>query len=285
MSSRATFMGVPPEIRDNIYNFVLGLNINSEVVAQYQDHHELHSGFSTIMYRSSEAQLSFPWVNLLLACKQVNAELGAYMKSGTVLKNEENRTYCLDMVGRTRGILTAAKWRRVPCHPSKVDTFVVNLHIEKIPLMNRLRTWGNGGPMPVVRQLYQTLNLMLHKGPVLHRTSPLPRPLKLKKMVMRITASTMNGSQGSANVAEPIPTESDGFDSEIGGIIQHLIAAGMLCGYIDHTQVIDGRGQQDFPTVPVDMPGMPAAWNAYGFGWGGNTSSSVVWRFLEDDQI
>ncbi|KAI1159160.1 hypothetical protein F5B18DRAFT_40785 [Nemania serpens] len=286
MGGRASFLGVPPEIRHNIYGHVICIDLDHKVITLYKDGWARTGGFSTIMHHRPEA-LFLPWVNLLLACRQVNAELSAYMNSGSVLENEDNRTYSMDIIGLSRGVLQAATWRRIPCHPSKVDTFSVQLRIEnKKSQATRLRIWGNGGPLPVVRQLYQTLNLVLHNGPVLCRASPLSHPLKLKRMVMRVTAAKASGAEDSANVTPTSMTQSDSsssdFESSVGGLINHLEHIGLLWGYIDHVQLIDRKGQQEFAIEQVKDAGVPADWDKYGFEWGSDASACVSWETTEE---
>lgn len=139
--------------------------------------------------------------------------------------------------------------------------------------------------MPVVRQLYQTLNLVLHNGPVLSRASPLPHALKLKRMVMHVTAVRAGGPNDSADLTPPSTAQSDSSSSDlescVGVLISHLKRIGVLWGYIDHVQVIDGKGQQDFVIEPVDNAGVPADWDRYGFEWGSNNSASVTWETAE----
>ncbi|KAI0448770.1 hypothetical protein F5B21DRAFT_496492 [Xylaria acuta] len=229
------------------------------------------------MYRHPVETLTVPWVNLLLTCKSVNTELAAYMSSPLILGDESLRTYTMDIYGTNDGVLRSSTWHGIPCAPSNADAVLVNIHIEYGWCYWRVRTWGNGGPMPILRQLYQTLNLMLHNGPILSRASPLEHPLKLKNLNVHVTAV-------SGSIPDP-PHTDDGFKPPDTGIKCRLVTlkdVGLLQGYVDHVHISDERGHTELAIEAVDNTGVPTFWDRYGFEWGPNHSDSVKWETFDE---
>ncbi|KAI8946139.1 hypothetical protein F4801DRAFT_583680 [Xylaria longipes] len=269
MGREASFLGIPREIRQYIYNYVIRFELNYEVVKLYKDGW-CNGGFSTVMCRHPVEALTVPWVNLLLTCKSVNAELGAYMSSNLTLNNEDLRTYTMDIHGSSNGSLRSSTWQKIPCSPSNVNTALVNIHIKYNPQDWCVRTWGCGGPLPILRQLYQTLNLLLHNGPILSRASPLQHPLKFKNLDVNFTV-TSDGIPGA------LPRETS--------IKCHLVTlkgVGLLRGYVDYVRINDENGHTELAIDAVDNAGVPTSWDGYGFEWGHNHGDSVKWEPFDE---
>ncbi|KAI0973079.1 hypothetical protein F4678DRAFT_427900 [Xylaria arbuscula] len=266
MGREASFLGIPREARQNIYDYVIRSDLNYEVVKLYQNDYAKGGAF-TIMYRHPVETLTVPWVNLLLTCKPINAELGAYMSSPLVLGNEDNRTYTMDIHGTSSGVLKSSTWQKIPCSPSNANTVSVNILIKHGPSDWGVRTWGCGGPMPILRQLYQTLNLMLHNGPILSRASLLQHPLKLKNLVIHAAVTSDNSSDALS---------TDQRETEIKWRLKTLKEAGLLHGYVDQVHFTDEVDHADIAIEPVENAGVPNDWDRYGFEWGHDVGDSVV---------
>ncbi|KAI1311712.1 hypothetical protein F5Y03DRAFT_342067 [Xylaria venustula] len=266
MGREASFLGIPRETRQNIYDYVIRSDLNYEVVKLYKDGWG-DSGFSTVMYRHPAEVLVVPWVNLLLTCRSINAELGAYMDSPLVMNDKDNRTYTMDIHGTSSGVLKSSTWQKIPCSPSNVNTVSVNILIKHTPRDWSVRIWGSGGPLPILRQLYQTLNLTLHNGPVLSRASPLQHPLKLKNLVIHAAVTSDNSSE-ALNTRD----RSTG----IKWCLETLKEAGLLRGYVDQIHFTDEVDHADIVIEPIKNAGVPDSWDRYGFEWGHDVGDSVV---------
>ncbi|KAI0471370.1 hypothetical protein F4859DRAFT_485438 [Xylaria cf. heliscus] len=275
----ASFLGIPRETRQYIYDYVIHLDLNYEVVKLYKDGWG-DGGFSTVMYKHPVETLTVPWLNLLLTCKSVNSELGAYMNSPFVLGDEDNRTYTMDIFASSRGVLRSSTWQRIPCSPSSANSVSVNIQIEypkHDKPYRRVRTWGCGGPMPILRQLYQTLNLLLHNGPILSRASPLQHPLKLKNLDINATA-TSGGTPDTPQADHGLNPPETG----IGCRLVTLKDTGLLQGYVDLVRINDGKGYAEIPIEAVEDAGVPGFWDRYGFEWGHDHSASVQWESFDE---
>lgn len=254
-----------------VYDDVIRYDLDYEAVTRYGDGWDRESGFSVVMYRRPNTTLILPWVNLLLTCKSINAELGAYMSSPVVLRDEHNRTYSMDIRGSISGVLKSLTWHKIPCSPSNVNTVLVNILFE--PKLN-YSNWDNGGPMPIVRQLYQTLNLLLHNGPILSRSRPLQHPLKLKKLEVH-TAFKLD-----SNSDEP---SAGSTTTGIVYLLERLQSVGLLHGYIDHAHISDEHGHTELKIEAVEDPGVPYGWDRYGFDWGRDHKNPVQWEIVAEE--
>ncbi|KAI0547720.1 hypothetical protein F4679DRAFT_553159 [Xylaria curta] len=271
MVREASLLGIPRETRQYIYDYVIRSDLNYEIIKLYKDGWS-NGGFTTVMYKQPVKKLIVPWVNFLLTCKYINIELGAYMNSLLVLGDEVNRTYTMDIHGTAGGILRSTTWHNIPCSPSNINTVFVNIHIDRGPRGRPIRVWGCGGPMPIVRQLYQTLNLLLHNGPILSRASPLQQPLKLKDLDVHVVV-TSNG----------IPDASIPADTGIKWCLVTLNNVGLLKGYIDHVHIDNDDGHTELEIEAVDNAGVPNSWDRYGFEWGQNHGNSVEWKVFDEN--
>ncbi|KAI0190641.1 hypothetical protein EV127DRAFT_78125 [Xylaria flabelliformis] len=194
------------------------------------------------------------------------------MHSPLILGDEAYRTYTMDVYGTGRGFLRSSSWQNIPCSPSNIKNILVNIHIDCGSRPRRIRTIGDGGPMPIVRELYQTLNLLLHNGPILSRTTPLQQPLKLKNLDVNVTVTS-----------DSIPDTPNPADNGIKWCLKTLKNVGLLQGYVDHVHINDEDGHTDLAIEAVDNAGVPALWDRNGFEWGQNHSQSVKWKTFDEN--
>ncbi len=257
---------VPLEIRHLIYDHVICLDTLSSTIWRFRDGYG-HGGFSTTIIKPPVRSLLIPWFNIMLTCQAIQAEISDYMNTPSVVAHGQARgTWVLDLATVQRGRVKSVNWRQLSCHPTKVEVLVANLQFPA----PRVSFFGDGGPMPIVRQLYQTLNWILHYGPVLSRRNPLPQHLKLKTLVLCVwvdqSAQEGNAASGSSR---PGPVRGGPF-YELCFFVRMLIATGILGGYLDTIRILDEGSQavEEFTLKPVPNPAVPERWDRYGFEWG-----------------
>ncbi|KAI0465894.1 hypothetical protein F4859DRAFT_527693 [Xylaria cf. heliscus] len=145
--------------------------------------------------RADNAVMILPWVSLLQTCKTVYDELSAFMDLVSVTSDPDHNVYVIDIAVHHGDHLLSTTWGHVPCHPIKVREVVANIRFDWVDPTRLIgqgdvfKSWGAGGPMPIVAQLYQSINLLLHHGPAFTQQVPLPDGhLKLNTLTMNIYA-------------------------------------------------------------------------------------------------
>ncbi|KAH8651320.1 hypothetical protein BX600DRAFT_516900 [Xylariales sp. PMI_506] len=246
---------IPLEVRYRIYDFVAQLDIDNTQVAM-PDRMFLDPESSEEISRSIDTELCLPWIDLRLTCRAVNTELVDYIGSLSTSDVSDNRTYTVDIDGATHMKLGYVVWRRVPCCPFEAKALVANINFRN----GHCSLWGDGGPNPILSQLYQTLNSIVHYGPRVNRKSPLPEPMKLKQLVVNVNMPF----GGFGRKLNPI-----GVMTGIYGLLGRLGQTGVLFGYIDNIRIVGKDGHyEDISPTQKDNPAVPLRWVSYGFGWG-----------------
>ncbi|KAH8897551.1 hypothetical protein GQ53DRAFT_742592 [Thozetella sp. PMI_491] len=254
---------MPREIRYYVYDNVTHFDPPSKIVWGYLE--EFEHGYQTKPTKAPDTKFCIPWINLLLTCKAIRMEVDAYVNMQSRV-DKENATWTVELaIGNGR--VTSSRWRHIPCNPTQAETLVAKLQFPH----PKARFWGCGGPMPVVRELYQTLNWLLHYGPALSRQTRLSQPLKFKTLVLRVATlpPDESGKKGG------------GFRSnydEICTFVSILKGTGLIWGYIDSIRVIseDGDGEKNITVDMVENAEVPKAWDRYGFEWGVQEVASRV---------
>ncbi len=137
-SSRCHLLRVSREIRFLVYDLVIHVDLPSDVIWNCKDGFG-KEGFFTQISNTSDQNFSIPWVNLLSTCKAIGAEVSAYMDSQSFLKEEQNRSWVVDLAAAHPSRIGPTRWRRIPCHPAKIETLVAN-----IDFGTNVRFWGCG---------------------------------------------------------------------------------------------------------------------------------------------
>lgn len=250
------------ELRNCIYDHVIHLDPPTDTVWHYKSGRG-KGGFYTTIVKAPGTHFSIPWVDLLLTCKAISMEIIAYLDLQSNLETEEHRTWTLELAA-SGGRLKPALWRQIPCHPDKAEILVATLDFTD----ESIQFWGDGGPMPVVRHLYQTLNRILHYGPALGRQVLLSRPLRLKTLVLHAAtgSSQEDGDTHPGSSSDRIPTENY---RQLCNFVQLLKEIGILWGYIDTIQIIDedSHDKKEIVIQFVENARVPEGWNRYGFKW------------------
>lgn len=135
--------------------------------------------------------------------------------------------------------------------------------------------------MPIVRELYQTLNRFLHCGPMLDARTPLAQPLKLDRLVVVVETAK---DYGDEMVQEMDAAQAQAYWAGRGedalryvsGYVRELESTGLLDGFVGNVEVL---GSSDLSATAKDedriwvrsreKPGIvPSDWDEYGFEWG-----------------
>ncbi|KAI1269319.1 hypothetical protein F5Y18DRAFT_423562 [Xylariaceae sp. FL1019] len=259
MDPLPSILRIPRELRLKIYRDVMLTDVKFSIIQDYKDVH-LRGDFAFLQHRR-DWKLVIPWVNLKQTCKQINAELSDYINSASIADNAEYRTYVLEISAHARGRLSKAIWRRIPCHPASIKSIEVYLGFKQRDGRFDTRTpkfWGDGGPMRIVSELYQTMNLLLHNGPILDRTEPLPHHLSFESLIVNIQRPEL---QQTSN-------KYDRASFHLSLFMRSMQRTGLLHTYVDRFRLIAGDYEEDFEISAVDNPGVPAHWAGYGFAWG-----------------
>lgn len=74
---RASFLGLPPELRQNIYIDVCRLDINAKVIDRFKDAFS-SIGFQCIPIRAPLVELNIPWLHLMSTCRDVRRSFGLW---------------------------------------------------------------------------------------------------------------------------------------------------------------------------------------------------------------
>ena len=108
---QASLLGLPEELRLQIYQHVFALNLAYPVLQFWQRFPKLNP----------DARLVVPWINLMLSCKTLAIELRSFMSEKTFLNDDNNTTWFLELEARIGGRqLGRTTWQRLPCPPEKV---------------------------------------------------------------------------------------------------------------------------------------------------------------------
>ncbi|OQO02320.1 hypothetical protein B0A48_11874 [Cryoendolithus antarcticus] len=274
--NEASLLGLPRELRDNIYAHVLKTDVDYQVAKDYTQRYGSQRYCDPSEHPKGPLREHIvPWTSLALVCRSVNDELSNYLHG--IVEHGESRsndltTWTLDVKIPRRGI-GAVTWRTLPCAPDDLSVLDVTIHA-----VEEIKFWGDGGPMGSVPCLYQLLNAILHCGPHLQWTHRLPQHLRLDEIRICVEGSGSPRYQtwttcddGEAETVR----YGDNF-SELKDLVGMLCGAGMLVGYVDVVRIFDGVDEivekldKEWSTDNARV--VPAHWDGYGFEWGSEGS-------------
>jgi len=280
--NQATFIGIPRELRLRIYDYLRHSPIEYQVLKGFNDDFT-NGGFSAKPIRAEDQHLYLPWLNVALTCRplahEIQSSLISSPASATAGEDAErrgesadhDRTYTLSMELIRQGQVGQVTWTTIPCAPSDVKTLVVTCNAD-----SKTRFWGDGGPMGIVRSLYQTFNLFLHCGPNFNATRPLPARIRLQELVVVMAVAERKNRQDGEEMSWSHPYRS------MKSILWTLEGTGLLSGYVEKLRIV-GEGDrvqdklvvrqggvvQDELVVQQGVVGrVPQRWAGYGFQWG-----------------
>lgn len=302
---RAALLGMPPELRLKIYDEVLGFDrgqltihdpahpLDHEWRFTYKDLWSHERGFGTRISRHDTSLPYISWLSLLSTCSVVRGELKGHMstvaaaaafQASSATDEAEHEaavntawTYELCIAASYRK-LTDAVFISLPCSPT--DCRALTAHIT---LPRGLSFWGDGGPMPILRELYQTLNRFLHCGPVLDAPRPLSTgPLRLEELRIIVKAEAKSQDElvdGEESVFEEMAAlrPRDTSVSDIGGFARSVEQTGLLDGLVRRIVVLaaddgevaesDAREEVVMQVHEREIHAVPDYWKRYGFEW------------------
>ncbi|KAF2772995.1 hypothetical protein EJ03DRAFT_348047 [Teratosphaeria nubilosa] len=269
---KASLLGIPTELRFQIYDHLLSTDINWTVLKGYKDAYTKQGFHATPIPGDDENPLlSLPWLHLLQTCKSLSCELQSYIRREGTKANAAASTYTVDIQCLARGDLGAITWRTIPCPPTHAKTLVATCNFDRA----QAQFQGDGGPLPIKRHLYQTLNRFLHLGPRLNNRAPLPRHLCLQRLEVHVLVRG-EPAPAPATPEDQDPrgfVEGDGWGRSrayrgVAGLMWPLEATGLIGGYVGELRLTNGRVGHWTGVRAVGDAKVPEAWRRYGFEWG-----------------
>lgn len=264
----ASLLGLPRELRLQIYRNVFSLDLKHVVVERWRDTFTTKDGFKSVPDLNEDEKLLVPWLCLMLSCKSIAVELRSIMEETSFLEDRSNLTYDLDLEATRGGMsLGAVMLNKIPCPPDKV--MFLNVHYNA---SRGFLAWGDGGPHGITSGLYQTLNHLLHCGPRLDSKKLLPQPMhitELRVMVESWGATTDNGEDRDADYRlSERHTDPETTLYALGSVVGQIVNTGVLKGFVDRIRMTSSEKVLRWLPGKEEGTGIPEYWNRYGFDWG-----------------
>lgn len=290
---RASLLGLPAELRLRIYDNVIDFEIHSpEIFVPFPDPDKEDRRFkdnsfnlsyvfgkTTIKRRYPDEKLPPPsWLSLQSTCRTIYLELRAHIQRPEERQvDDAAHTYAISILAKC-GRLESLHFTSIPCPLKHCRVLQARITYREYGMMRRF--WGDGGPMPVVRELYQTLNLFLHCGPKFDVARPLPQPLKLEKLVV-VTCIEKDENRGRSEEHRAFWREQ--MLGEIEGLVCTLERTGLLQGLVERVCLCADEGEGKEPKLLEEIlvrdlgeeGKVPDYWKGYGFQWGFETYSKL----------
>lgn len=262
---KATFLGLPTELRLRIYDFAIHADIDCTILTDIDHTADPRRGTQATLIPNPDAKFSraVPWYNLKQTCKSVTSELHNFMTDISFRNDELNRTYILDLAIHNDWMSKperALRWRHLPCYPTQAQFLVIN-----VITLSGSGPWTEGGPGSLARAVFQILNHLCHNGPRILTKQQLPDHLQIWQLtinVERLGAATMSPAPGC---------NSDprfNYALFIGGWEQ-ISRSGHLHGFVENIKLQNHfEGERIMAVEHKSTPEMPGPWRNYGFYWG-----------------
>ena len=244
---RASLLGLPRELRDQIYGHVLMTKLKITFSK---------SGgmFERATFTLSEpGRFSLPWVNLSLACKTCHHDLQDYVEDNKKRRSgpaDDLRTYVMDITFN-QGDLEVITWRHLPCTPAQAKIIIVNA---KAP--EQTSFGGDGGPGQPAYSLWYLLNNTLHYGPRMQHPA-LPEHMHVQELRMQLHQRNGNSHGRQTRAFEYIYSW-----------MHTLLWPGFLFGYVDRLYVSIKQHTKELVVQSRGDCSVPHEWVRWGFKWG-----------------
>jgi hypothetical protein len=188
-----------------------------------------------------------------------------------IIKSSALTTYSMDLLLKPqRACVGPITWRSIPCAPTSVKTLVVNVFIQRDPRAPVMPFWGDGGPMCVVAQLYQSLNRFLHSGPSfgLKGDRTLEQPLVLQNLNVRVhrPEKLVDGERSLRKNGRPQERDEEDNEEELrtardctgaarqfGSLFSHLGRNGLLFDVCKRYSVRSVGAEESLEDKPTPM--------------------------------
>ncbi|CAK1358835.1 unnamed protein product [Cercospora beticola] len=257
-------LSLPTEIRCLIYQQILVLDMNCNLF-QYrrEDQSWRKDGHVQRIKRRSYVKLSIPWTNMRLACKTIYYELTDFMRTGSALNKLENSTWKLDMpllrfptrLRWTRDDHFAQLvWQRLPCAADTVRSLHLTIRIPKERQTGRPNLWRENYTAPRLQfELYQTINHILHYGPLMGVGSRLAEPIHVETVRIEVDFEADNSSSEVNDIAYWSEQDrKDSIDDLYAQVVQWCFRG---AGYwlIDKFEIVTEFGTSDVRVSRVQL--------------------------------
>ncbi|KAF7194596.1 hypothetical protein HII31_04102 [Pseudocercospora fuligena] len=265
--SDASFLGLPRELRLQVYQHVFDLDLDCIILDCWRDTHTQNHGFKSVPDLNVESKLIIPWLNLMLTCKTFAVELRAAMRENRFADTKRNVTWMLDLEA-TRGGMTlgTTSWQRIPCPPDQVQILEAYYNASR-----GFQAWGVGSPHGITSGLYQTLNHIIHCGPRFDSRHPLPKPMHIKELRVKVEsrdkADRVYDDDHYMTLSDR-DTDPHTTLIALGSIVGQIVRTGVLQGFVDRIRVFTADKELSWTPKDVEGEGIPEYWNRYGFDWG-----------------
>ena len=262
----ASFLGLPAELRLEIYERVLQLDVAYSVLNGTSEDWCAYTPYGRTL-REAHARLQLPWQALMLVCKHVRLELRHLMQAPGPISTEARFTYDAELKMSTNCYdLERLAWRKIPCPPARTTKVVAYLNVRDV---KEIRFGGDGGVTPILQALYQSLNHLLHCGSTLSTTRPLKDPMRIKELVVvydhgEVATTTQEDRPWLGPVIHGRTRHPSTFRS-LCGRIGSILYTGILSGYIEEVRVCSTYDEQT--KVVTEGVGLSDYWARAGFKW------------------
>ncbi|KAK4502993.1 hypothetical protein PRZ48_006420 [Zasmidium cellare] len=262
--NRASLLGVPAELRREIYSHVFTTDIQHTILSEWHHTFSRDIGFKSVPDLVKDEKLTIPWLNLMLTCKALAIELRAVMMEPSFQADEQNTTYVIDLEATRGGMaLGAATWRQLPCAPVQARCIEAYYNASC-----GLQTWGDGGPHGITSGLYQTLNHLVHCGPRFDMKRPLPQPMHIEELRLVVEERGVPPREEANTHFLVRKRDAETTMISLGSIVGQIVNTGVLRGFVDRVRVSTGEKVLNWNPAEVGEGGIPEYWNRYGFDWG-----------------
>lgn len=251
---RIRFLDLPREIRFQIYEHVFEFEVECTPL-------HIDDNRTTTVDAGNRPKICIPWLDLRMTCTTTAAELSAYTSSHSFLRQPEHEIYIFELI-TGRMTLDSIILQHAPCTPSQAQYLVIDLDVTDLRWF-----WSYGGvPYPIVSQLFQALNRILHYGPLL--SPPLASATEKREPLFRLQEMVINVTSHAGQYTSK-PTER-AFDV-IRDFAFDLCASGALNGSVATVRIV-GKAEEECLAVPCEAEcevRLPQSWSGEEFQWGG----------------
>ena len=126
--------------------------------------------------------------------------------------------------------------------------------------------------MPIVSELYQTLNQFLHCGPRFDTKRPLSQPIKLREVLMNVNIKSNRFVQGELLAPSLKKLRTDRIANrtvrELVSFARELESTGLLNGLVAEIRIRDELDEWRVVVEDRNNARVPGLWSGYGFEWG-----------------
>ncbi|CAK1364698.1 unnamed protein product [Cercospora beticola] len=268
-TSQASLLGLPRELRLEIYRHVFALDLQCTILNGWRDTHTQEHGFRSVPEVDRDADLIVPWLSIMLTCKDLACEMQSVMKEKSFSENPQTTTWSLELEGKRGGMaLGHTTWQRIPCPPNQVRILQASYNTK-----GGFQSWGDGGPHGITSGLYQTLNFILHCGPRFDPGYRLPARMHLEELRISLESRedvTRQYDDDHYMSLSDRETNPETMLYALGSIVGQIVNTGVLRGYVDMITVCSVDNDKTLSWTPREVKGdgIPEYWHRYGFEWG-----------------